>query len=171
MYNNVGEEMMSLATVCCWIIIAAFAVIGLLMLVGGEILMGLIVAGTGAFVGWASGLALYGFGQLITETEQNGKRLDAILSCLQQGERRAEAPAPAEKQSIAAEASAAATVPAAAAEERTRRRQQPQTAGNEARMVLVDGSEKEVRCPYCGQVQRADRDLCFRCAAPFVHKP
>lgn len=69
MYDRIGARIKTLAQGLCWvgIIVSVLSGIGLIIAEGGLIgfQIGIGVAALGAFLSWASSLALYGFGELI----------------------------------------------------------------------------------------------------------
>ena len=76
MFSNIGEKIKVVAAVFCWIDIIASILFGLSLVVGavksGEIMMiavGIIVAVVGSLLSWIISFGLYGFGQLIENTD------------------------------------------------------------------------------------------------------
>lgn len=77
MYKNIGKKIKAVAKVFAWIGIILFVLIGLIMagvagVMEGEpglIVAGIIVAVVGALVSWISSFMVYGFGQLIDNSD------------------------------------------------------------------------------------------------------
>ncbi len=67
MFNNVGAKIKAIAKVAAWIGIAVCLIYGFVMLVSMEnmALIGLLIMTVGSLVSWISALVLYGFGELI----------------------------------------------------------------------------------------------------------
>lgn len=84
MFNNIGGKIKTLAKVICWIGIICSCIVGLNMMSrstyldwAGEqhtdasyLIYGLLIAAAGSFVSWLSTLTLYGFGQLIENSDK-----------------------------------------------------------------------------------------------------
>ena len=68
MFDNIGRKIKTLAEVCTWVGIIVSAIWGLIILAEGEML-GLIIAVAGSVGAWISSFLLYGFGQLIENTD------------------------------------------------------------------------------------------------------
>ncbi len=73
MYNNIGKKIKALAKVCCWIGIIAAVISGIVVMVAGYdeifILIGLLVMVAGGVLSWVSSFVLYGFGQLVDNSD------------------------------------------------------------------------------------------------------
>lgn len=82
MFNNVGSKIKTLAKVCTWIGIIFSCLYGLVLIImslaninymGGAavlgIFLGLIIAALGWLISWLSNLKLYGFGQLVENSD------------------------------------------------------------------------------------------------------
>ena len=65
MFSNIGGKIKTAARVCCWILIAAFVIMGIAQIVGGNGLGGLVTIVVGALAAWVGSFTLYGFGELI----------------------------------------------------------------------------------------------------------
>ncbi len=70
MFDNIGGKLKTLAQVLCWIGMGISAFIGVAVLVSEDPLNGLLIGGLGALGSWVSSLALYGFGQLIENSDK-----------------------------------------------------------------------------------------------------
>lgn len=72
MFDNIGGKMKSLAKVVCWIGIISCVISGFVMTVTDEDLtfLGIVIIVIGSLVSWVSSFAVYGFGQLIENTDQ-----------------------------------------------------------------------------------------------------
>lgn len=72
MFDNIGGKIKSLAQVVCWIGIIASVICGFILIGTDEdlILLGLLIMVIGSLISWVSSFALYGFGQLIENTDE-----------------------------------------------------------------------------------------------------
>ena len=71
MFQNVGQKIKTVAQVFTWLGIVASVFGGIVLIVDGgwELQLGLLVMVGGALLSWLGSLTLYGFGQLIENTE------------------------------------------------------------------------------------------------------
>ncbi len=72
MFDNIGKKIKNLAATCAWIGIIGSIVLGIAIISEGsddEAIIGILTAGVGALVSWVSSFCLYGFGQLIENTD------------------------------------------------------------------------------------------------------
>lgn len=73
MFDNIGQKIMTLAKVFCWIGIIISVLCGLVIMFaaryGSGFIPGVFTAAIGSLASWISSLALYGFGQLIDNTD------------------------------------------------------------------------------------------------------
>lgn len=78
MFNNIGKKIMKFAKVMCWIVIILGIIVSIAsayeMARVNTILVGIVVfipsVVLTVFLGWASFLVLYGFGQLVDDTHE-----------------------------------------------------------------------------------------------------
>ena len=72
MFDNIGGKIKALAKVLTWIEIIVFVVWGIVwMSVGGNFaVLGLVVAVLGSLLAWVSSFLLYGFGQLVENSDK-----------------------------------------------------------------------------------------------------
>ncbi len=72
MFDNIGNKIKILAEVICWIGIIGSIILGIVMMEFDEslIIAGLLVVPIGFLVSWISSFLLYGFGQLIENTDR-----------------------------------------------------------------------------------------------------
>lgn len=80
MFDNIGEKIKTLATVSCWVGIAASFLGSIVLLIEGELLNALLTAVSGPLASWVGSFVLYGFGDLIDTNRM-------ILSKLESGEK------------------------------------------------------------------------------------
>lgn len=87
MFDNIGEKIKTLAKVITWLGIIASVIVGLVLMVSNRYtpLPGLMVLILGGLVSWIGSFVLYGFGQLIVNTDkmvalQSGKDVGAVNS-------------------------------------------------------------------------------------------
>lgn len=70
MFENIGEKIKSLAKICTYIGIAIFMMLGIIAIAFTKnILIGLIITGVGFFISWISSFLLFGFGEIISQTQ------------------------------------------------------------------------------------------------------
>ena len=69
MFENIGGKLKMVAQIVTWFGIIASVVVGIGMLYVMESPIGILVMIGGALVSWLSSLTLYGFGQLIENTD------------------------------------------------------------------------------------------------------
>ena len=72
MFSNVGQKIMDLATLVCWVGIVLSILAGIVMMAASEdlILVGLLTAVAGALGSWIGSWFVYGFGELIETTKR-----------------------------------------------------------------------------------------------------
>ena len=72
MFDNIGRKIKTLAQILAWIGIGASMVIGGMFMskgVSSSAWIGFSIAAIGSIVSWISSLMIYGFGQLIENTD------------------------------------------------------------------------------------------------------
>ena len=77
MYNNAGAKVKTLAQTIAIILMVFSCLGGLGIIIDGEFLAGIIVAGIGCLGAWLSGLCLAAFGELVENTNKIAKVLGA----------------------------------------------------------------------------------------------
>ena len=72
MFDNIGRKIKSLSQFVCWIGIICSVISGIVITASDEDLMflGFLIMIIGPLVSWISSFTLYGFGQLIENTDQ-----------------------------------------------------------------------------------------------------
>lgn len=72
MFSNIGSKIKTLAQVITWIGIIGSVILGLVLMTTDEELIsaGLMIALLGSLISWVSSFVLYGFGQLIENTDK-----------------------------------------------------------------------------------------------------
>lgn len=82
MFNNIGNKIKTYAEVVSWIGIIACIIIGVISIISGiasatigPIIVGLLVALIGCLTCWISAFVLYGFGQLVENSDIIAKTL------------------------------------------------------------------------------------------------
>lgn len=83
MFDNVGDKIKGLAKALCWIGISASVVYAIVLWMQNSYRNPTVALGIGILVGgccvsWISSLCLYGFGELIEETQKN-RRINHTL--------------------------------------------------------------------------------------------
>ena len=94
MFDNVGYKLKMVAKVTCWIGIIASCISGIVLLLQGNILIGLLSAGAGSLSFWLMSLGLYAFGELVENSD-----ILANIAAKHDIEREAEKNKPAEQPS------------------------------------------------------------------------
>ena len=69
MFENVGEKIKTVAKVVCWIGIIISAVYGLISFAENGHIMSLIIWALGALLSWIGSFVMYGFGQLVVNSD------------------------------------------------------------------------------------------------------
>ena len=71
MFDNIGGKIKTLAKVVCWIGIIACIITGIVLIAMDEdsILVGILTAVVGPLLSWVSSFVLYGFGQLVENSD------------------------------------------------------------------------------------------------------
>ena len=87
MFDNIGGKIKTLAQVVCWlgIIISGIYGIGMMAVDVHLVLAGIIVIVTGSLMSWLSSFALYGFGELIENSQMiryNTDRINKLLETI-----------------------------------------------------------------------------------------
>lgn len=141
MFNNIGGKIKGVCTLACAMGIISSLLLGLSLLISGHIMSGVIVAALGSLLFWLSSLTLYGFGQLVENSDIIARRI--------QGKEPAAAPDRPQ---------------GAAAKPEIKRPTAPDV------VFFPTRTEKEVRCPKCGVAQIGSRDHCFSCMEPFFYE-
>ncbi len=85
MFDHVGKKIKGIATVVTWIGIVISFIIGCILIYEGAqdsdngilILIGILVMAIGSFIAWLSTILLYGFGELIDNSEKILLRLES----------------------------------------------------------------------------------------------
>lgn len=71
MFDNIGGKIKTLAKVVCWIGIIACIITGIVLMATDEdlILVGILTVVVGSLLSWVSSFILYGFGQLVENSD------------------------------------------------------------------------------------------------------
>lgn len=82
MFENVGKKLKTVAKVFCWIGIAIFGFIGILVIIRGiftlsaaTFFIGVLYIILGFFISWIGSLSMYAFGQLVENSDKTVKLL------------------------------------------------------------------------------------------------
>ena len=160
MFNNIGGKLKGLAVVACWLGIAFSVISGLIILSnsasrynsGGTIISALSTILLGSLFSWIGSLGMYGFGQLIENSDTIASNM-ANLKALQQR--------------TLAQPTVFTQPQATHVEENPVSPKQSAQPG-EGLVCPVDRSAATISCPNCGLEQRSSRHVCFRCGAAFT---
>ena len=152
MFDNIGDKLKSVAILECVLGILASLIGGIAMMVGGAVLIGILTIVLGALLSWLSSLGLYGFGQLI----ENSDTLVAMLGS-----------------NAGAAASNASMLHQAAAEAEKKESPNWQCTCGAKNPVTVsyclscrrsrEEAVKTIKCPSCGANNKETNDKCFVC--------
>lgn len=69
MFDNIGGKIKTLTKVLMWISISVFFIYGIVLIFDNEVLKGFLVMVVGFLGSWLSSFFLYGFGQLIENSD------------------------------------------------------------------------------------------------------
>ena len=71
MFDNIGGKIKVLAQVVCWIGIICSALFGIIIVANGKnfVFLGFMIMFVGSLLSWCSSFVLYGFGELIENSE------------------------------------------------------------------------------------------------------
>ncbi len=72
MFENIGRKIKTTASAACWLGIIASLFMGMIIMSLDEeaALLGFLIMGIGAFFSWISSFVLYGFGQLVENSDK-----------------------------------------------------------------------------------------------------
>ena len=152
MFDNIGDKLKGAAIAFCALGILAAVIGGIALMVGGAVLIGILTIVLGALISWLSCLGLYGFGQLI----ENSDKLVAILG--------SNAGSVAGSASVLHQAAAEAEKKEASSWQCTCGAKNPMTVSyclscRRSRAEAV----KTIKCPSCGANNKETNDKCFVC--------
>ena len=85
MFDNIGKKIKKIAQIECWAGIASYILLGLILLFENEIkiYVGILIMGVGSFLSWIGSLMIYGFGQLIENSNELVVKQKIIYSEIQ----------------------------------------------------------------------------------------
>ena len=69
MFNNIGGKIKGYAEFTTWIGIVISVVVGAIILFTSSLVVGLVIALVGSLISWISSIFLYGFGQLVENSD------------------------------------------------------------------------------------------------------
>lgn len=172
MYDSVGGKIKGYVVVMTTIGIVA-SVIGGLCLLGESVGIALLIMTVGSLVSWISGLAFYGFGQAIENSEslcelvEMRKTLHAMNATLKlmQNQNRTVNAVPGNTVLITNPEPVTGSVYEKPLENST------ENGGEGTVPAFIFPSRGEtVCCPRCGNVQSGRRNNCWECNATFVYE-
>ncbi len=70
MFDNIGGKIKTLAKIFCWIGIVFSVIFGIFLIIGEQVIIGLGLLFGGSILSWISSFVLYGFGELIDNSEK-----------------------------------------------------------------------------------------------------
>ena len=193
MFEDIGGKIKTLAAVTFVIVAVVFFILGCILMYNSMILLGLLVAAIGFGIGYIGSFFIYGFGQLIQNT-------DIIVSDIkrrrkqEEAEKTASVHAPEKRQApvftpktvptYAANAPAAPAPSAYASNPSSAPASSAYASNPSAAPASIDESRRnnldvpvrinkngsgQVGCPLCGAMQRDNRFRCFSCGVRFVN--
>ena len=176
MFENVGGKIKGLAVIVCWLGIIGSVITALVLWAANSyrtptIGLGIGVLVIGSLVSWISSFAAYALGEITENSEQQTAILKAL--CEEQKKMNESLFQMKTKSSIVSadvfeNPNPVSVVKSVTDEPRKRRNPEKNNADNDQRVVYVDRSKREMQCPYCNKIQKADRNLCYNCGALFV---
>lgn len=69
MFDNIGKKLKMLAQIICWVGIFASAITGIVFMARVSFWIGLLILVAGAVASWISSLGIYGFGELVENSD------------------------------------------------------------------------------------------------------
>ena len=180
MFNNIGKKLKVVAVVFCWIGIVASVVFGIILIDDYDEVVGAVTLVVGVLSSWIGSFALYGFGQLVENSDLQTERMwkaqtdmekltSEFLSFTQaaneymskkETKQRTE---PVPTYSPVPQAVNHAITP----EKKMEDHSSSIPASEKTAMPLPAGPGYE-KCKKCGTVQRSGRKVCWGCGALFV---
>lgn len=163
MFNNIGEKIKGIASLSCYIGIGCSVLMGLLLLMTPFRVVGILVALFGSFSAWVGSLAVYGFGQLIENSDIQRRYFEKQLALLQN------IPAGQKKEEPSNQQKKRDAAPIDTAPEKTKEEKKGDSS-SENFAVFPSRTDDLISCPRCKKCQRGNRDLCWNCALPFQYE-
>ncbi len=173
MFDNIGRKIMPLAQVVCWIGIVGCVITGTVLLFIDEdlVLTGILLAVFGSLLSWIGSFFLYGFGQLIDNTDTIVGQNRLLIKNGSQKEQPAQsdrmnaaeysaAPTPGPQSNAAFDSAAPTLGPQAKAADES-------ASGDAVEVEVVDNL---IICPACGFRQLPSRTRCWKCGMKFIKK-
>lgn len=79
MFNEIGKKIKGVASAVCWIQVAIYAIVGIIIMTTTEelVIVGLLIIVVGGLFAWLSSITLYGFGELIDKVCSIEKTINA----------------------------------------------------------------------------------------------
>ena len=79
MFNEIGKKIKGVASAVCWIQVAIYAIVGIIIMATTEelVIVGLLIIVVGGLFAWLSSITLYGFGELIDKVCSIEKTVNA----------------------------------------------------------------------------------------------
>lgn len=184
MFDDSGKKIKGLATIGFVLFSAIIAILTLMAMgnarTGGGLLF--VVGIMTVFVAYIGFLSIHAFGELVQETKENrllnekevrllqeiseqNKKLAALLATKEGAVRKDD-----EMAGTVASSKEPETAPAAIVDWSTKPATADTVTTQSEKIVRVDRSQRNVKCPYCDTVQLSNRYRCCVCGAQFVDK-
>lgn len=152
MFDEIGFKIKTVAQVFTWIGIVGSVIWGFVVMgsnVDNAVLFGILIIAIGSLASWLGSLTLYGFGQLIENTDILVKR-----GC------------EADKMSNeSVDTKSGMPIYMQNVRNTVKQNQQSKENSNNSTSQENEFSNATVQCPACFTVQRADRNACWNCGA------
>ena len=165
MFDEIGNKIKTVAQVFTWIGIVGSVIWGFVVMgsnVDNAVLFGILIIAIGSLVSWLGSLTLYGFGQLIENTDELVKqRKQNTVNPVENSNRHLElkdcAPifSDSQKVKIGAENKSVSV-------ENHKKKYVPQDH------IPVPVGTLKVKCLVCGEEQPSNREVCWTCGSRFI---
>ena len=79
MFDDIGGKIKIIGQIFCWVGIACAVIAGALCIAYGQTVSGLLIAMVGSLVAWISSIMIYGFGQLVQNSDIIAENTDCLV--------------------------------------------------------------------------------------------
>lgn len=155
MFDNIGGKIKTLAKAQFGIGVVAFCIAGISVMSVGNVLLGILTIGLGLLGSWIGSFFTYGLGELIETAKELNQNMVQLRNDISEVQRFSK-----EKES---KASVSVPTPKVIS-----KREPAKPDPNKVYEVVR--SENGIICPFCGQAQKPDRNMCWNCGAKFTDK-
>ena len=182
MFNNIGKKLKVVAVVFCWIGIIASVVYGIILINNYQEVVGAVTIVVGALSSWIGSFALYGFGQLVENSDLQTERMWKVQTDMEKLTSELSSFTKAANEYMSKKESKQMTEPVPtyspvpqsvnntiAPEKKMEDNLSSIPASKKTAIPLPAGPGYE-RCKSCGTVQRSGRNVCWGCGATFIRE-